>query len=85
MHDKQSQIVSITSQGQITIPQTIRRAFGIKKAAKALISKAGDKIIVEPRQNFWSLPGALRSRVKLSDKQLEKAHQSFAKHWGRND
>lgn len=84
MHKKKPQIVSITSQGQITIPQSIRRAFGIKNAVKAVIWKNGGKIVVEPRQNFWSLAGSLHSRIKLSDQQLKKSRQAFARQWPRN-
>lgn len=85
MHDEKPQIVSITRQGQITIPQSIRKAFGIKNSVKAVVWKTGDKIIVEPKQNFWSLPGSLRSKIKLTDRQLRKAREDFAKKWPRHD
>ncbi|MBI4050767.1 MAG: AbrB/MazE/SpoVT family DNA-binding domain-containing protein [Candidatus Doudnabacteria bacterium] len=81
MHGKQPQIVSITRQGQVTIPQNIRRAFGIKTGVKAVIWRTGDKIVVEPKQNFWSLAGSLKTKIKLSDRQLKKARLSFAKKW----
>lgn len=83
MHKKYSQIVSITSQGQITIPKFIRRDFGIKGPVKAIISKSGNKIVVEPKQNFWQLAGALSSKVKLTDVQLKRARVAFAKNWAR--
>ena len=83
MHKKQSQIVSITSQGQITIPKFIRRDFGITGPVKALISKAGDKIVVQPKQNFWQLAGVLNSKIKLNDAQLKKARTAFGKNWAK--
>lgn len=76
-------IVSITSQGQLTIPVAIRQSFGIKGSAKAVIKRDGDVIIVEPRNDFWSLEGILASEIRLSDKQLREARKSFLKNWPR--
>ena len=75
--------VQLTSQGQITIPKPLRKAFGIKGAVKAVIWKIGDKIIVEPRQNFWSLSGSMRGMIKLSDARLKKARREFARKWAK--
>jgi len=76
-------IVSITSQGQLTIPMSIRRSFGIKGPVKAFIRKENNFIIVEPKKDFWSLEGSLTSEVKLSDKELQEARESFSKNWPR--
>ena len=76
-------VVSITSQGQLTIPKFIREAFGIKGAVKAVIEVKNNKIIVKPKNDFWSLEGALTSKVKLSDDQLKKARQTFSKNWSQ--
>lgn len=76
------QIVSITTQGQLTIPKSIRDAFGITGAVKAVIEIKGDTITVKPKEDFWSLEGALASSVKLTDKQLQAARSSFEKNWG---
>lgn len=74
-------IVSITSQGQLTIPVSIRRSFGIKGSVKAIVRREKDLIIVEPKKDFWSLEGSLASEVKLSDKELQEARKSFAENW----
>lgn len=74
-------VVSITSQGQLTIPMSIRRSFGIKGSIKAVIRKENNLIIVEPKKDFWSLAGSLTSEVKLSDKQLQEARESFSENW----
>lgn len=76
-------IVSITSQGQLTIPMSIRRSFGIKGSVKAIIRKEKNLIIVEPKKDFWSLEGSLASDVKLSDKELKEARESFSKNWAK--
>lgn len=74
-------IVSITSQGQLTIPMAIRRSFGINGSVKALVRKENNFIIVEPKKDFWLLEGALASEIKLSDKELREARESFSKNW----
>lgn len=74
-------IVSITSQGQLTIPMSIRRSFGIKGSVKAIVRREKNIIIVEPKKDFWSLEGALVSEIKLSDKELHEARESFSKNW----
>lgn len=76
-------IVSITSQGQLTIPKSIRKSFGIKRSTKAVIKRMGNKIIVEPKSDFWSLAGSLSSKIKLSDSELRKARKEFSKSWSR--
>ena len=73
------QVVSITSQGQLTIPKSMRDAFGINRSTKAVIIKQGNTMIVTPKRDFWSLKGALKSKVKLSDKQLREAREAFGK------
>lgn len=76
-------VVSITSQGQLTIPKALRQAFGIRGRLKAVVSKRGKVIIVEPKKDFWSLAASLKSSVRLSDKQLKKARQAFSQQWGQ--
>lgn len=78
-------IVTITSQGQLTIPKDLLRHFGIEGSTKAKLVRDGDKIIVEPKNDFWSLAGSLKSSVKLSDEQLRQARKEFSKTWGKND
>lgn len=83
MHKNKSNIVSITSQGQLTIPKFIRKSFGIEQGAKAVVWKEGEQIVVLPKRNFWSLSGALRSEISLSDADLRKARKDFARKWPR--
>lgn len=78
------QIVSITSQGQLTIPKAMLASFGIKQKAKAIVRKEGKVIIVEPKKDFWSLPGSLKSHVRLSAKQLKQARKAFGQQWARH-
>lgn len=79
------QIASITSQGQLSIPKFMLQHFGIKKATKALIKLETNRIIVEPKKDFWDLAGSLTSSVKLTDKQLAAARKEFGKKWAEYD
>jgi len=74
--------VSITSQGQLTIPKSIRKLFGIISGAKATVQVVNNTIVVKPKKDFWSLEGSLASDVKLTDKQLKEARRTFETSWG---
>jgi len=78
-------IVSITRQGQITIPTEMRRRLGVEGQSQAIIELVGSKLVIEPRSDFWSLAGSLASPVKLTDAQLKKARKQFAKDWARKE
>lgn len=76
------QLVSITSQGQLTIPVAIRQQFGITGATKATICREGDRIVVQPGKDFWEAVKLMHGgKVKLSDKQLREARGKFEKEW----
>ncbi len=77
------QIVSITSQGQVTIPVKMRRSLGIKKATKATLEKKQGKLIIKPQRDFWQLSGGMKSKIKLTDKQLRAARRSFETDWAQ--
>ena len=78
-------IVSITSQGQLTIPKSMRDLFGIKGSVKAVLRKMGDTIVVTPKKDFWALEGSLQSKIRLSDSDLGKARKEFSKKWGKKN
>ncbi|KKP47231.1 MAG: hypothetical protein UR39_C0005G0044 [Candidatus Woesebacteria bacterium GW2011_GWA1_33_30] len=77
------QIVSITSQGQLSIPRLMLLDLGIYGATKAFIQKTGNVITVVPKKDFWALGGSLKSDVRLTNKQLKKARESFSKNWAQ--
>lgn len=65
--------VSITSQGQISIPAKLRKKFRLDKRGKVIISEESDKLILEPVEDFLSLKGSLKSNKKpLSNKELDE-------------
>ncbi len=68
--------VSITSQGQISIPAQIRRELGLSKTSKAIVSVANGKVMIEPVRDFLELAGSLKTNKKpLTNEQL---HDFFA-------
>ena len=42
-------------------------------------------MVITPERDFWSLGGAMKSDIKLSDEELKEAQDSFEKNWARND
>lgn len=62
------QIVSITSQGQITIPASMRKKLVLDIYHKALVKTENHKIIVEPLPDLLSLGGLLKTKALKSQK-----------------
>lgn len=66
--------VSITSQGQVSIPAPLRRKLGLNKLNKAIISEKEGKVIIEPVKDLLELRGSLKTKLKPEPK---KARQAF--------
>ncbi len=65
--------VSVTSQGQISIPAKIRRDLGLDKTRQAIVSQEDGKIIVKPVRDFLDLGGSLKTTKKpLSNRELHE-------------
>ena len=58
--------VSITSQGQMTIPADIRLALGLQKASKVIVSVDAGKMVVAPEPDIMDLYGVFKSKKHLS-------------------
>lgn len=71
-----------TVKGQIVIPATLRRKYGIKNGTKIIITDMGDAIVLKPvtEQYLKSLQGSLKGKGGLKtlmeerrkDKEREK-------------
>lgn len=55
--------VSITSQGQITIPAAMRRALNLEKHNKASVHLEENKIIVKPVTDILELGGIIEDKA----------------------
>ncbi|EKE05398.1 MAG: hypothetical protein ACD_19C00317G0004 [uncultured bacterium] len=65
--------VSVTSQGQISIPVKFRKELGLTKNSKANVSLEGKKVIVETVPDYTQLRGSLRTNKKpLSNRELHE-------------
>ena len=69
--------VSITSQGQISLPAKLRRKIGLDKYKKALVSEKNGKILVEPVKDFLELGGSLKTNTKATPKQVREAFGQY--------
>lgn len=69
--------VSITSQGQISIPAKLRRKLRLDKNEKALVSEEDGKIIIEPIKDFLELGGSLKTTIKADPKQIREAFEQY--------
>ena len=81
--DMEQQIVSLTSQNQITIPVGMSKIWGKIKPKKMMVIALGDELRIKPVVDFRVLRGSLKSDVKLTDKQLDEAKGEFEKKWAR--
>lgn len=66
-------MVSITSQGQISIPARFRKELGLNTGKKALVSMEDKKLIIEPVKDFLDLRGSLKTDIKATPRQIRKA------------
>lgn len=77
--------VSITSQGQISLPAKIRRELGIRKNGKAIIAVEKGKVTIEPVQDLLELGGSLKTSKKplTSEEIHEFVATAIADEYGR--
>lgn len=57
-------LVTITSQGQISIPAQIRRDLNLDKNKKVSVSRDKNRIIIEPVVDILTLGGSLNKYAK---------------------
>lgn len=71
--------VSITSQGQLSIPAKIRKELGFSKMNKAIVSVANGKVMIEPVKDFLDLAGSLKTsrKVKASSREIRAAFEQY--------
>lgn len=69
--------VSITSQGQISIPAKLRRSLNLSTSGKAVVSASNGKIVVEPVKDLLLLRGSLKTKKKISS---QKIREDFVKY-----
>lgn len=69
------QFITVTSQGQITIPASSRRKFQVDKAGKLLFREHKKSMILTPVSDIDSLMGSLHTSKKLTRAQERKVFE----------
>ena len=70
-------MVSITSQGQISIPAPIRRKLGLDKSKRAVVTEKDGKLLIEPVQDLLDLKGSLKTSITASPKKVREAFEEY--------
>lgn len=66
-------IVSITKQGQISIPIELRRKFGLDKTKRAVIYPSENgSMVLKPVRDILSYYGAFKTNKKFSPKKVRE-------------
>lgn len=69
--------VSITSQGQISIPAPLRRKLGLNKFKKAIIKEEKGKMLIEPIKDLIDLKGSLKVDKFVDSLQIRQAFKEY--------
>lgn len=67
--------VTITSQGQISIPAPIRRKLSLDKVRKAIVEVEKDKIVITPTKDIDELMGIFKTKKRISPKAARRAFE----------
>lgn len=70
-------IVSITSQGQFTIPSKLRWELGLNKRSRAFVNAEKGKLIVEPVKDLLELKGVFKTKIKASPSQVRESFGEY--------
>lgn len=72
-----SYTVSITSQGQISIPAPIRKKLKLDKSKKAIVIEQNGKVLIEPVSDLLDLKGSLKTNIKASPNQIRESFGDY--------
>lgn len=64
-------VVTVTSQGQITIPADMRRALNVSSSRELILTLKDKKVTLEPTEDIYSLFGSLKKHPKVQEKLAE--------------
>ena len=72
--------VAVTSQGQLSIPASLRRKFGFDKMGRAQVTEQEGKLVIEPIRDLLELKGSLKTKKPLIPASVIR--QSFEEYVG---
>jgi AbrB family looped-hinge helix DNA binding protein len=61
------EIVLVTRKGQVTIPASKRRKYGIREGMRVLVKESGDGILIKPITPLEDLAGVDSPKVPLEE------------------
>ena len=61
------EIVLVTRKGQVTIPASKRKKYGIKEGMRVLVKESGDGILIKPITPIEDLAGVDAGKVPLEE------------------
>jgi AbrB family looped-hinge helix DNA binding protein len=70
--------VSVTSQGQISIPAPLRRKMGLDKSRRALVTEKEGKLVIEPIKDLLELRGSLKTDIPATSSQIRQAFEEYS-------
>lgn len=69
--------VSITTQGQISLPAPLRRKLGLHTSSKARISERDGKMIIEPIKDLLELKGSFKTKRRAGSRSIRSAFENY--------
>lgn len=69
------QYITITSQGQMSIPARFRRKFQLDKTRKAIIRAEEDRLVIEPIRDIDEFRGIFNVKKRVSRATERKAFE----------
>jgi AbrB family looped-hinge helix DNA binding protein len=61
------EVVLVTRKGQVTIPASKRKKYGIREGMRVLVSESADGIIIKPITPIEDLAGVDAGKVSLKE------------------
>lgn len=72
-----AQTSTVTTKGQVLIPGPIRKKLNIKPFDRLTFDIVNNKVFAYKLPSIDEMQGSVKSKIKLTDKQLEDAIDSY--------
>jgi len=72
-----NQVSTVTTKGQVLIPGSFRKKLGIRPSDRLFFDVVNNKVYAYKITSVDAMQGFIKSKVKLTDKQLQEAIDSY--------
>lgn len=69
--------VSLTSQGQISIPVKLQKKLGLTKPGKVTLNEENGKIIIKPIKDLLELKGTFKTNKKIPFRKIREGFEQY--------